>query len=297
MHVIGWSLGGIFALLTAADRPDLPIGSLTSVGAPVDVTQVPLVAPIRPFLGIAGERAGLVTQAYRLMGGVPKPLVRRAFQLSSFNKLVTKPIALAAKLDDADFLAQVEAVDRFTANMIAYPGRTFGQLYHRLLKGNQLASGTVTMDDREIRLADITAPLLAFGGAGDGIAPVAVRAADRRPGHRRRRPALRDRPGRSPRHAHRPRGPGAPPGGSSTSGSTRTPRPPPTGPLPAPAGSPPRPARPPPRRRPLAKDRPPRRSRRTGSRPKKAASKSAIGANPSRRYGSAGSRTLAAKKK
>ena len=30
----------------------------------------------------------------------------------------------------------------------------------------------VTMDDREIRLADITVPLLAFGGASDGIAPV-----------------------------------------------------------------------------------------------------------------------------
>ena len=172
VHVVGWSLGGIFALLAAADRPDLPIASLTSVGAPVDVSQVPLVAPFRPFLGIAGERAGLVTHAYRLLGGAPKPLVRRAFQLSSFNKLVTKPIAVAAKLDDADFLAQVEAVDRFTANMIAYPGRTFGQLYHRLLKGNQLASGTVTMDDREISLADVTVPVLAFGGAGDGIAPV-----------------------------------------------------------------------------------------------------------------------------
>jgi polyhydroxyalkanoate synthase len=172
VHVVGWSLGGIFALLTAADQPDLPIASLTTIGSPTDVTQVPLVAPIRPFLGLAGERAGLITQAYRLMGGAPKPLVRRAFQLSSFNKLVTKPIAIVAKLDDADFLAQVEAVDRFTANMIAYPGRTFGQLYHRILKGNQLASGTVTMDDREIKLANLTAPLLAFGGASDGIAPV-----------------------------------------------------------------------------------------------------------------------------
>ena len=37
MHVIGWSLGGIFALLTAADRPDLPIASLTVVGSPVDI--------------------------------------------------------------------------------------------------------------------------------------------------------------------------------------------------------------------------------------------------------------------
>jgi poly[(R)-3-hydroxyalkanoate] polymerase subunit PhaC len=172
VHLVGWSLGGIFALLTAADRPDLPIASLTVVGSPADVTQVPLVAPIRPFLGLAGERAGLVTHAYRLMGGAPKPLVKRAFQLSSFNKLVTKPIAIVAKLDDADFLAQIEAVDRFTANMIAYPGRTFGQLYHRILKGNQLATGTVTLDDREIRLADLKAPLLAFGGASDGIAPV-----------------------------------------------------------------------------------------------------------------------------
>ena len=142
------------------------------MGAPIDVTQVPLVAPFRPFPGIAGERAGLVTQAYRLLGGAPKPLVRRAFQLSSFSKLVTKEIALAAKLDDADFLAQVEAVDRFTATMIAHPGRTFGQLYHRL-RGNQLAGGTVTMDDREISLAAIKTPLLVFGGAGDAIAPVA----------------------------------------------------------------------------------------------------------------------------
>ena len=98
--------------------------------------------------------------------------MKRAFQLSSFNKLVTKPIAIAAKLDDADFLAQVEAVDRFTANMIAYPGRTFGQLYHRILKGNQLASGTVTMDDREIKLSNLSVPLLAFAGASHGIAPV-----------------------------------------------------------------------------------------------------------------------------
>lgn len=172
VHLIGWSLGGIFALLTAADRADLPIGSLTVVGAPIDVTQVPLMAPIRPFLGLAGDRDGLVTQSYRVMGGAPKPLVKRAFQLSSFNKLVTKPIAIASKLDDADFLAQIEAVNRFTANMIAYPGRTFGQIYHRLLKGNQLATGVITMDDRVISLENLRVPLLAFGGAGDGIAPV-----------------------------------------------------------------------------------------------------------------------------
>ena len=171
VHLVGWSLGGIFALLTAADRPDLPVRSLTVLGSPVDVRQVPLVAPIRPLLNITGG-GGLVTQLYRAMGGAPKPLVRRAFQLSSFHKLVTKPLAIAANLDDTEFLAQIEAVDRFTANMIAYPGRTFGQIYHRILKGNQLATGVVRMDDdRVISLSELRVPLLAFGGAGDQIAP------------------------------------------------------------------------------------------------------------------------------
>ena len=58
--------------------------------------------------------------------------------------------------------------------MIAYPGRTFGQLYHRLLKGNALVDGTFDLGDRTVSVADITAPVLVFGGATDGIAPIAV---------------------------------------------------------------------------------------------------------------------------
>jgi polyhydroxyalkanoate synthase len=173
VHLVGWSLGGIFSLLVAADRTDLPLASLTVLGSPVDVTKVPLIAPIRPLVNLTAG-GGLVTQLYRLLGGAPKPLVRRAFQLSSVDKLVTKPFAMAANLDDSDFLAQIEAVDRFTANMTAYPGRTFGQLYHRLLKGNQLATGVVRMDHREIALADVTVPMLVVAGGDDSIAPVAA---------------------------------------------------------------------------------------------------------------------------
>lgn len=173
VHVIGWSLGGIFGMLAAADSPDLPIASLTVVGSPVDVTQVPLVAPFRPLLNLdLGQGRGAVTRVYQMLGGAPKPLVRWAFQLSSFQKLVTKPLTVAQNLDDADFLAQLEAVDRFTDQMIAYPGRTFGQLYHRFVKGNALVGGRFELGDRTIDLAAITAPVLAFGGATDGIAPI-----------------------------------------------------------------------------------------------------------------------------
>ncbi|WGY03307.1 alpha/beta fold hydrolase [Nocardioides sp. QY071] len=178
VHVIGWSLGGIFSLLTLADQRsgELPVASLTVVGSPIDISLVPLLAPFRPLLNLFNGN-GPITKGYQMLGGAPKPLVKWAFQLTAFQKLVTKPIALATHVDDREFLAQVEAVDHFTSNMIAYPGRTFGQLYHRFAKGNQLASGTFELDDRTIDLGEITVPVLVFGGATDGIAPVpAVRA-------------------------------------------------------------------------------------------------------------------------
>lgn len=170
VHVVGWSLGGIFSVLVAASQPKLPIGSLTVVGSPFDVSQVPLVAPLRPILRITD--GGIVTQVYRMFGGAPKPLVRIAFRLSSGTKMLTKPIAKVQNLDNREWLAQIEAVDRFTANMIAYPGRTFGQMYHRMVKKNQLRSGVVEYDGVEIRVDSITVPVLIFAGNTDGIAPI-----------------------------------------------------------------------------------------------------------------------------
>ncbi len=178
VHLVGWSLGGIFMTLAAADQADLPIASLTIVGSPFDVTKVPMIAPLRPLLKVTdgpwGVKQGMgpVTRFYRAVGGAPKPVVRWAFQLTAAQKLVTKPLVKLQNLDDTDFLAQIEAVDAFTSAMIAYPGRTFGQLYHRFVKNNELSRGSFTMGDRRIELSAVDKPVLVFAGSSDGIAPI-----------------------------------------------------------------------------------------------------------------------------
>lgn len=175
VHVVAWSLGGIFALLSAAAYPELPIASMAVFGSPIDVAQVPMIAPLRPLVDLTDGR--IVGGAVRMLGGAPKPLVRWAFQLTAVQKMVTKPMAQLTHLADTDFLAQLEAVDRFTQGIIAYPGRTFGQLYHRFLRRNELVGGTFELGGRRLDLADITHPVLIFAGATDGIAPVgSVRA-------------------------------------------------------------------------------------------------------------------------
>ena len=168
VQVVGWCLGGIMALLVAADGR-APIRSVTMIASPFDFTQVPMVAPLRPLVNLAGGAGP--TLLYRLLGGAPAPIVKRAYQLAAIDKYVTKPVAILSNLDDRDFLAQIEAVDRFTDNMLAYPGRTFGQLYHRFFRTNDLADGHLDVSGRRIELADVDQPVLSIAGAGDGIAP------------------------------------------------------------------------------------------------------------------------------
>jgi len=171
VHVVAWSLGGIFSLLSTAAYPDLPIATLGIFGSPVDVSQVPLIAPIRPLVQLTDGR--IVGGAVRLLGGAPKPFVRWAFQVTAVQKMVTKPLAQLTHLSDTDFLSQLEAVDRFTQGIIAYPGRTFGQLYHRFVGLNEMVGGSFEVEGRELHLADIKVPVIIFGGATDGIAPIA----------------------------------------------------------------------------------------------------------------------------
>ena len=96
---------------------------------------------------------------------------RKSNGLATLDKYLTRPLAVLSHLDDREFLAQMEAVDRFVANIHAYPGRTMGQLYHRFFRVNELAGGRLTLPDRTIDLADVHVPVLSIAGADDVLAP------------------------------------------------------------------------------------------------------------------------------
>ncbi|MCE3555264.1 alpha/beta fold hydrolase [Pseudonocardia sp. RS11V-5] len=180
VHLVGWSLGGLFCLLALAAAEEagepLPVRAVAAIGSPVDVTAVPLVAPLRPLAEVAGGRA--VSALYRAVGSWPAPLVSTVFQLTTVDKMITRPLAILSRLDDRDTLAQIEAVDHMMANMHGYPGRVFGQLFHLFLRSNDLAGGSLELAGRRVSLASVKVPALVVGGRDDVIAPLrAVRRA------------------------------------------------------------------------------------------------------------------------
>jgi polyhydroxyalkanoate synthase len=170
--LVAWSLGGIMALLALAADPALPVASATLVASPFDVARVPREAPLRPLAALAQGRA--ITAAYRAVGGVPAPLLRRGRRLAALDRYLTKPWTVVANLHDRELLAQIEAVDRFMRGVQAYPGRRFGQLFHRFLPAEELAGGQLELGGSTLDLARVHTSVLAIAGEGDGIAPVAA---------------------------------------------------------------------------------------------------------------------------
>lgn len=170
VQLVGWCLGGIMSALAAAGNRDMPLSSLSLLASPFDFEKLVLAAPIRRLADLTGGR--LVSGLYRALGGAPATLVSLGFRATALDRYITKPVWIAQNLDNRELLAHMEAVDDYMANMLAYPGRTFGQLYHRFFRVNELAQGTLQLtDDRRIDLADVTEPVLVVAGKSDVLAP------------------------------------------------------------------------------------------------------------------------------
>lgn len=145
VQLVGWCLGGIVALLTAAADPGLPIASVAAIAAPADARAV------RPPAPSPGERAAA-------LAGIDKYLVR--------------PSRTMMNLDNADFLAQIEALDHCAGALMSYPGRAARQIYHALSRDGALLAGGVEINGRTVDLGRVGVPVLAIAGRGDALAPV-----------------------------------------------------------------------------------------------------------------------------
>lgn len=170
VDVVTWSLGGTLSLLAAAAHPFLPVRSIAAVGTPIDYGEVPYLAPFRVAGKVTGGR--VMTAANRALGGVPGWAVRAGFKATALQRELTKPLFVLRNLHDADVLGRMQAVDRFIGSMPGYPGRAFGQIYHRLVLRNDLARGRLILSDRRLELADVRPHVLIVAGRSDVIAPV-----------------------------------------------------------------------------------------------------------------------------
>ncbi|MFF3222856.1 alpha/beta fold hydrolase [Nocardia suismassiliense] len=172
VDLVGWSLGGTLALLTAAAHAELPIRSITAVGAPLDYDKLTGIPQLRAVAKLTG---GIATSTLvRAAGGVPAPLTRIGYKITAWDRELTRPWFVASNIARTETLARMETIDRFMAEMPGYPGRFYGQLWGRLILNNDIGRGVVQLGQRRIELAQVSAPVLLVGGPTDVITPAAA---------------------------------------------------------------------------------------------------------------------------
>ena len=170
VHILGWSLGGIMALTTAAVHAELPIRTVTMVGSPFDFSKNPTLAPVRAIGKFTGGR--LIGTTVKLAGSIPAPIVSIGFKATSLPTYLKKPRTLWSRRNDREFLEQIQAVDSIMNNMLAYPGRATLQMYHRLALRNEIAAGHFQGPTRYVDFADVRVPVLNAAGQNDVLAPI-----------------------------------------------------------------------------------------------------------------------------
>ncbi|GAA0257823.1 alpha/beta hydrolase [Actinomadura nitritigenes] len=178
VQLVGWCLGGVVSLLAAADDPGLPIASIAAIAAPVDVRAARL--PVRlpaprlpappPWPGLA--RAAAAEVFGTPFGGVPGALVKRVRRATGIDTGLLRPYRTLIHLDNADLLAQIEAVDQFTDTVPGFSGRAARRIHRAIFRENALAGGVLDIDGRRVDLRRVGVPVLAIAGRGDGVAPV-----------------------------------------------------------------------------------------------------------------------------
>jgi polyhydroxyalkanoate synthase subunit PhaC len=134
VQLVGWCLGGVLALLAAADDPGLPIASVAAIAPPT-----------------GARRTG------------------PADWLAELERRLLIPCGVLMRIDDREHLAHVEAADHFAAALRVHPGRALTEPYAAFL-GGLTVKGT-RLGSRRISLARVGVPVLVIAGSGDRTAP------------------------------------------------------------------------------------------------------------------------------
>jgi polyhydroxyalkanoate synthase len=168
VSLLGYCMGGLLTLLYAATHPGSPVRNLLSLATPVDFDQ----------LGLQGIWARQL-DADRLVahyGNIPAAVVQRSFQLlkpaSEFS--LARALGLWQHVDDARYVAQYRAFDRWSNDHIDFPGAVFRQTLRDLVQSNKLVRGGMELDGLPVDLSTIGQSFLAIAAEADHIVPLAA---------------------------------------------------------------------------------------------------------------------------
>jgi polyhydroxyalkanoate synthase len=171
LSMLGYCMGGLFALMHVAANRDDTVRNIVSIGAPLDVNKMGL------FAWAAKMGGGQLELMSRRIGNVPGGLSSLAFRLLTPTKNFTRYADLFLNLWDREYVNGFDAMNQWVSQFVDYPQAAFEQFVRDFMRHNKLVKGKMQFRGRVADLGRVHASMFVVAGKTDRIAPpAAVRA-------------------------------------------------------------------------------------------------------------------------
>lgn len=163
--LLGYCMGGTMAAVHAALRPE-GLRNLIALTTPVDFAAAgPTAAWMHPRHLDAAAVA-------RSLGNISPSLVDLATKmLRPLTNVVDARLALRERIARGDDLTFWQAVDQWVNDAVPFSGAAFVRWIEDFYQQNLLARDMLTVAGRDVRLSQVSAPLLVIAGTRDHLVP------------------------------------------------------------------------------------------------------------------------------
>jgi len=162
LHMLGYCIGGILALLYAALYPDAPLGSMILLATPVDFSHA----------GVLGTwlhpRSLDVDKLVNALGNIPSAFIFAGARLLS---LVGATAMFEEFATDEQAREVWQAISLWALDGVPFPGEAFRQLVKDFYQGNKLINDQLTLANKPVHLSNITIPILNVSAQEDHLIP------------------------------------------------------------------------------------------------------------------------------
>ena len=169
--VFGYCLGGLLGLMTVAADPGLPVRNLVCLATPVDFQK--LEDGIFEYIRRGRVKIDDIVDD---SGNIPGPVMRNFFRLRKPTADIAQHVALLERLWDSEYVDGFQAISKWAADSVAFPGALGQQMSDVLLRKNAVAYNELRLGDKRIDFCDVTCPILSVIAADDDLVPSASSA-------------------------------------------------------------------------------------------------------------------------
>jgi polyhydroxyalkanoate synthase len=170
VDVLGYCFGGLLSVLHVAGHPEIPVRNLAVMAAPMD------------FSRTEGTLQAVASGRLRIddivddTGNVPAEAVHRMFRTLKPTAGIASYATLWERLWNDEFVDGFQAMAQWARDQVPFPGACARQATELLLRRNAVMTGRVRLGGRQVRIADITCPVLNIMAKHDHIVtPAAAR--------------------------------------------------------------------------------------------------------------------------